>query len=171
MLEAENKSHSKSSFHSFNDSIIHAFVLHGRPGVMTTPLLAMKPATASQPSVWGCFLVLQLLGWLWVPCFSHCHTSFLQKTKEGDTAIMAVGCPLALLQRTVGTTSLPPYLCFFHILKYRRSPLDMRKHFFTVRMLGPQLTAVLWQTSEQMPFFQAFLTETCIGNDACSNVV
>lgn len=58
-----------------------AFVLHGRPGVMTIPILSLKPATGRQPNVWACFLVLQLLGQLWTACSSLCHTYFLQKTK------------------------------------------------------------------------------------------
>lgn len=109
-------------------------------------------------------------GQLVPPSVTHIFSRKQSKHTQ-QQGISAVGCLLVLLQKTVGTTSQTPYLCFFHVLKYRRFPLDMRKHFYTVRMLRPQLTAVLWQTSQQMLFFQAFLTETYIGNHACSSVV
>lgn len=63
----------------------------------------------------------------------------------------AVGCPLVLLQRGVGTTILPSCLCFFHILKYRRFLWAWGKTFFLLwgcSALSLQLSSGRAVTSE-----------------------
>lgn len=87
-----------------------------------------NPMSGASSWFYSCWDSCKTWETLFLP-LSHIFSPENKGGRHNNRGIRTEGCPLILLQREAGTTSLPPCLCFFHILKYRRFPLGMRKDF------------------------------------------